>query len=59
MLAPGLQALSQPPFDPLTSIDLKELSLKTTLFLALTSAKHIGDLHMFSGEQQVYLLQTR
>ncbi len=43
-----LRALSQPPFEPLTSVGLKELSLKTTLLLALTSAKRIGDLHAFS-----------
>ncbi len=30
-----LRALSQPPFEPLTSVGLKELSLKTTLLLAL------------------------
>ncbi len=33
-----LRALSQPPFEPLTSVGLKELSLKTTLLLALASA---------------------
>ncbi len=43
-----LRALSQPPFEPLTSVGLKELSLKTTLRLALASAKRIGDLHAFS-----------
>ncbi len=43
-----LRALSQPPFEPLTSMGLKELSLKTTLLLALASAKRIGDLHAFS-----------
>ncbi len=42
-----LRALSQPPFEPLTSVGLKELSLKTTLLLALASAKRIGDLHAF------------
>ncbi len=42
-----LRALSQPPFEPLTSIGFK-LSLKTTLLLALASAKRIGDLHAFS-----------
>ncbi len=42
------RALSQPPFEPLTSVGLKELSLKTTLLLALASAKRIGDLHAFS-----------
>ncbi len=43
-----LRALSQPPFEPLTSVGLKELSLKTALLLALASAKRIGDLHAFS-----------
>ncbi len=43
-----LRALSQPPFEPLTSVGLKELSLKTTFLLALASAKRIGDLHAFS-----------
>ncbi len=43
-----LRALSQPPFEPLSSVGLKELSLKTALLLALASAKRIGDLHAFS-----------
>ncbi len=43
-----LRALSQPPFESLASVDLKELSIKTALLLALASAKRIGDLHMFS-----------
>ncbi len=43
-----LRAISQPPFEPLTSVGLKELYLKTTLLLALASAKRIGDLHAFS-----------
>ncbi len=42
------RALSQPPFKPGPSVDLKELSLKTALLLALGSAKCIGDLHTFS-----------
>ncbi len=42
-----LRALSQPPFEPLTSVGFK-LSLKTTLLLALVSAKRIADLHAFS-----------
>ncbi len=41
-------ALSQPPFEPVTSIDLKELLLKNALILALALAKRIGDLHTFS-----------
>ncbi len=43
-----LRALSQPPFKPLASVDMKEQSLKTVLLLALASAKRIGDLHAFS-----------
>ncbi len=43
-----LRALSHPPFEPLTSVGLKELSLKITLLRALASAKRIGDLHAFS-----------
>ncbi len=43
-----LRALSQPPFEPLASVDLKELSIKTALLLALASAKRIGDLNAFS-----------
>ncbi len=43
-----LRALSQPPFEPLTSVGLKELSLKSTLLLALALAKRIGDIHAFS-----------
>ncbi len=43
-----LRAISQSPFEPLTSVGLKELYLKTTLLLALASAKRIGDLHAFS-----------
>ncbi len=43
-----LRALSQLPLEPLASVDMKELSLKSALLLALTSAKRIGDLHTFS-----------
>ncbi len=43
-----LKPLSYPTFEPLTSIDLKELSIKTARLLAFASAKHIGDLHTFS-----------
>ncbi len=43
-----LRALSRPPFEPLSSVGLRELSLKTALLLALASAKRIGDLHAFS-----------
>ncbi len=43
-----IKRLIKPPFEPLTSVGLKELSLKTALLLALASAKRIGDLHAFS-----------
>ncbi len=43
-----LRALSQLPIEPLASVDMKELSLKSALLLALTTAKYIGDLHAFS-----------
>ncbi len=45
-----LRALSQPPFEPLASVDLKELSIKTAPLLALALAKRIGDLHTFSAD---------
>ncbi|KAL0196867.1 hypothetical protein M9458_005407, partial [Cirrhinus mrigala] len=35
-------------FEPLASVELKYLSLKTTLLIALTSIKRVGDLHDFS-----------
>lgn len=47
-LALVLKALSLPQFEPLESIAVKELSLKTARLLALASAKHIGDLDVFS-----------
>ncbi len=40
-----LRALSQPLFEPVISVGLKELSLKTTLLLALASAKRIGGIY--------------
>ena len=43
-----LRALKGPPFEPLGSTDLKSLSLKTALLLALASVKRVGDLHALS-----------
>ncbi len=54
-----LRALSQPPFEPLTFVDLKDLSLKTTLLLALASPKRIGDLHAFSVDTVVAVITAR
>ncbi len=43
-----LDALSQPPFEPLDCVDLKMLSLKTALLLVLASGKRVSDIHAFS-----------
>ena len=46
-----LDALSCPPFKPLEQAELKMLSLKTALLLALASAKRVGETHAFSVHQ--------
>jgi len=43
-----LGALKGPPFEPLESVDLKILQLKTALLLALASVKRVGDLEALS-----------
>ncbi len=43
-----LRALQQGPFEPLQTVELKFLSMKTLLLLALTSIKRVGFLHVFS-----------
>ncbi|XP_066533946.1 uncharacterized protein [Hoplias malabaricus] len=43
-----LGALCAPPFEPLESVDIKFVSYKTALLLALASAKRVGDLHALS-----------
>ncbi len=43
-----LRALKSPPFEPLQSVDLRPLALKTALLFALASIKHMGDLQMLS-----------
>jgi hypothetical protein len=43
-----LRALKGPPFEPLQSVSLKTLSLKTALLLALASVKRVGDLQALS-----------
>ncbi|XP_025766655.1 uncharacterized protein LOC112848041 [Oreochromis niloticus] len=47
-----LGAVSQPPFEPLSQVEIKILSLKTALLLALASAKHISDIHALSIHKQ-------
>ncbi|KAL0146452.1 hypothetical protein M9458_058244, partial [Cirrhinus mrigala] len=43
-----LSALAEPPFEPLLSAELKVLSFKTALLLALACGKRVGDLHALS-----------
>lgn len=43
-----LDALTGQPFEPLSQLDLKVLSLKTALLLALASAKRVSDIHALS-----------
>ena len=47
-LSTVLGALKSPPFEPLQSVDLKPLSLKTALLLALAYIKRDGDLQALS-----------
>ncbi|KAI2646292.1 ORF V: Enzymatic polyprotein [Labeo rohita] len=47
-LSTVLRALKNPPFEPLSNADLKPLTLKTALLLALVSVKRIGDLQALS-----------
>lgn len=41
-----LRALKSSPFEPLQSIDLHSLTLKTALLLALATVKQMGDLQV-------------
>lgn len=50
-LAVVLSALQRAPFEPLLSVKLKILSLKTALLMALASVKRFGDLQAFSGDE--------
>ncbi len=47
-LALVLRALITAPFEPLQSVELKFLSMKTLLLTALASVKRVGDLQAFS-----------
>ncbi|KAL0172893.1 hypothetical protein M9458_033204, partial [Cirrhinus mrigala] len=46
-LSTVLTGLWRDPFGPLESVELKYLSLKTSLLIALTSIKRVGNLHAF------------
>ena len=43
-----LDALCEPPFEPMDRLDLKFLTLKAVFLLAITTAKRVSDLHAFS-----------
>ncbi|XP_041860863.1 uncharacterized protein LOC121652254 [Melanotaenia boesemani] len=47
-LAVVLEGLKGPPFEPLEGADLKHVSLKAVLLLALASAKRVSDIHALS-----------
>ncbi len=47
-----LTGLQMGPFEPLDSVELKFLSLKTALLTALTSIKRVGDLQAFSVSEE-------
>ncbi len=50
-LALVLRALQIAPFEPLQSADLRILSMKTLLLVALASIKRVGDLQAFSVDE--------
>ncbi|KAL2087997.1 hypothetical protein ACEWY4_016825 [Coilia grayii] len=43
-----LQALCDAPFEPLLTVDVSWLSMKTAFLLAITSAERVGELHALS-----------
>ena len=46
-----LKALQSPPFEPLLTVELNILSIKTALLIALASFKRVGDLQAFSVDE--------
>ncbi len=50
-LALVLRALQTAPFEPLQSVELKFLSMKTLILTALASIKRVGDLQTFSVDE--------
>ncbi len=53
-----LAGLQRGPFEPLDSVELKFLSLKTALLTALTSIKWVGDLQAFSVSEECLVFGT-
>ncbi|KAL0180841.1 hypothetical protein M9458_023247, partial [Cirrhinus mrigala] len=50
-LSVALQGLREAPFEPLASVELKHLSLKTALLIVLASIKRVRDLQAFSVDE--------
>ncbi|KAL0147296.1 hypothetical protein M9458_057398, partial [Cirrhinus mrigala] len=50
-LSVALQGLREAPFEPLASVELKHLSLKTALLIVLASIMRVGDLQAFSVDE--------
>ena len=50
-LAVVLEGLCKPPFEPLESADIKALSLKTVLLVALTTTKRVSDIQALSTDK--------
>uniref|UniRef100_A0A803JRM4 Core-binding (CB) domain-containing protein n=1 Tax=Xenopus tropicalis TaxID=8364 RepID=A0A803JRM4_XENTR len=46
-----LSALQQPPFEPLSSCELKWLSFKVTFLIAITSAKRVSEMAALSSKE--------
>ena len=51
-LAVVLEGLCKPPFEPLRSADIRTLSLRTVLLVALTTTKRVRDIHALSVDQE-------
>ena len=51
-LAIVLDSLTKPPFEPLGQVDMKHLSLKTALLMALATAKRVSDIHALSVHEE-------
>ena len=57
-LQPVLQALCTGPWEPLETVDLKFLTLKTVFLLAVTSARRVSELQALSVDQGFFRFLT-
>ncbi|XP_071977728.1 uncharacterized protein [Engystomops pustulosus] len=51
-----LNSLMKPPFEPLSECSLKNLSLKTSFLVAITSARRIGELQALSSKEPFLII---